>query len=367
MDYEAKRILVCLRYGIGDVVMELPVLDALRAAVPRARITALGAEPAVELLAGDARVDEVENLSRFGLRHRWDGGDLAVRHEFEVWMQQRGFDLFLDVHHVPPPIGDVVWRGVRSLEADEWTESRTLAAGGDAVDAVRSAVWAGWGLEVPPDALPDLRLGEEERRAAAAFLFAHGLSGAPPIGLSPVASSPLKRWPVERLAAAASALAHETGRPLLLFCGPQSSQGDALESALGGVSARVARVGALPLRAVAALLERCALLLSNDTGLMHIAAAVDTPLVAVFGPTSPEVFLPPSPTAFFVGGTVACPYRQPGSLHPPGCWASDQCLIAQVGCIEAVSVNDVVAAARRALAGATRRRLRVLPAVAPGA
>ncbi len=43
MDYEARRILVCLRYGIGDVVMELPVLDALRAAVPRAHITALGA------------------------------------------------------------------------------------------------------------------------------------------------------------------------------------------------------------------------------------------------------------------------------------------------------------------------------------
>ena len=50
MDYEARRILVCLRYGIGDVVMELPVLDALRSALPRAHITALGAYPAIELV-----------------------------------------------------------------------------------------------------------------------------------------------------------------------------------------------------------------------------------------------------------------------------------------------------------------------------
>ncbi len=367
MDYEAKRILLCLRYGIGDVIMELPALDALRAALPRARITALGAEPAIQLLQGDGRVDAVESLGRFGLRHRWHGGEAATRTEVARWVEEQAFDLYLDVHHVAPPFGEVVWRGVRSLEADEWAEAQAVGAGADGVAAVKAAVWAGWGLPVSQDALPDLRLREEERRFAAEYLMAHGLSGPSPVGISPVASATLKRWPVDRFAAAASRLAEETGRSIVLFAGPQDDVADALERGITG-PARVVRVGALPLRRVAAVLERCGLLVCNDTGLMHMAAAVGTPVVAVFGPTSPQIYLPPSATAFAAGATpVECPHLNTRSLHPPGCWAADRCLVAEHGCIHRTSVDDVVLAAQRALSGATRRLPRVLPAMAPGA
>ncbi len=367
MDYEAKRILVCLRYGIGDVVMELPVLDALRAAMPRAHVTALGAEPAIELLAGDTRVNEVVSLARFGLWHRWHAGEPATRAQVARWIEESCFDLYLDVHHVAPPIGEVVWRGVRSLEADEWAEAEAVAVGADGTDAVKAAVWAGWGLRVSPDALPELRLTDEERRFAAEFLLAHGLSGAAPLAISPVASAPLKRWPTALFAAAAHRLATDTGRPILLVDGPQRDVGDEIQAALPG-ALRLMRIGTLPLRRLAALLERCALLVCNDTGIMHLAAAVATPVVAVFGPTSPRIYLPPSPSAFAVGGTdIDCPYRNTRSLHPPGCWAAEHCLIAERGCIERASLDDVVTAAQRALAGATRRRPRALPAMAPGA
>ncbi len=367
MDYEAKRILVCLRYGIGDVVMELPVLDALRAAVPRAHVTALGAEPAIELLEGDARVDAVEALGRFGLHHRWHRGEDATRADVAGWLEDSRFDLFLDVHHVAPPVGEVVWRGVRSLEADEWAEAEAVAGGADGTDAVKAAVWAGWGLPVSAEALPELRPTDEERRFAAGYLLEHGLSGAAPVAISAVASAALKRWPTERFAAVADRLAADTGRPILLIDGPQRDVGDELQAALTG-NARVVRVGALKLRRLAALLERCGLLVCNDTGIMHLAAAVATPVVAVFGPTSPQIYLPSSPTAFAAGGEeIECRYRNTRSLHPPGCWASDRCLIAERGCIERASVDDVVAAAHRALAGATRRRPRAFPALAPGA
>ncbi len=367
MDYEAKRVLVCLRYGIGDVVMELPVLDALRAALPRARITALGASPAIELLRGDARVDEVESLQGFGLWHRWDLGHRWTHAALAAWVDAHAFDLYLDVHHVAPPVGEVVWRGVRSLEADEGAEMQAVAHGGDGVAAVRSAIWAGWGLQVPPDALPDLRLTDEERRFAARFLLEHGLSGPSPLGISPVASASLKRWPIERFAAAADRLVELTGRPILLFAGPQEDEADQLEAAMRS-GARIARVGALPLRRVAALLERCGLFICNDTGLMHMAAAIHTPVVGIFGPTAPGVYLPPSPVAFAVGGEhIDCPYRNTRSLHPPGCWGTDRCLIADDGCIHRVAVDEVVAVAERALAGAVRRTTRSLPVVAPGA
>ncbi len=367
MDYEAKRVLVCLRYGIGDVVMELPVLDALRAALPRARITALGASPAIELLGGDTRVDEVESLQGFGLKHRWDRGHRWTQAALAAWVDAHAFDLYLDVHHVAPPVGEVIWRGVRSLEADEWAEAQAVAHGADGVEAVRSAIWAGWGLRVPVEALPDRRLSDEERRFAARFLLEHGLSGTPALGISPVASASLKRWPIERFAAAADRLAESTGRPILLFAGPQEDEADQLEGAMRS-GARLVRVGALPLRRVAALLERCGLDICNDTSLMHMAAAVHTPVVAVFGPTPPGIYLPPSPSAFAVGGEgIECPYRNTHSLHPAGCWGSDRCLIAEEGCIHRVTVEEVVAVAERALGGALRRATRSLPVVAPGA
>ncbi len=367
MDYEARRVLVCLRYGIGDVVMELPILDALRSALPRARITALGAWPALELLDGDPRVGEVVMLDRFDLRHRWDTGEPRTRPALAEWLEDQRFDLFLDVHHSAPPVGEVVWRGVRSLEADEWSEAQAVAGGADAVAAMKAAVWAGWGLQVHPDAAPDLRLRDDERRFAAGFLLEHGLSGAQPVGISPVASAPLKHWPMERFAQAARRLAGESGRPILLFLGPEADMGPPIETALPP-DTRVVRVGALPLRRVAALLERCGVLVCNDTGVLHVAAAVDTPVVAVFGPTVPEIVLPNSPTAFAVGGVgIECPHRNPRSLHPPGCWASDRCLIAEEGCILRATVDDVVGTALRALAGATRRTSHVPPAVAPSA
>lgn len=367
MDYQAKRILLCLRYGIGDVVTELPVLDVLRRAVPRAHITALGAEPAIRLLEGDPRVDAIAALDAFGLSHRWDAGDERTRETLRRWVEEQAFDLFLDVHHVAPPVGDVVWRGVRSLEADEAAEANAVAAGAGAVDAVKEAVRAGWGLTVPADAVPDLRLNDPERAFAARFLLANGVSSAAPIAVSPVASSSLKRWPVERFARAAEHLVTVTGRPVLLFGGPQADAARELEASLPGVC-RVLRTGALPLRHVAALLERCGVLLCNDTGLMHMAAAVGTPVVAVFGPTAPRVFLPPNPSAFAAGGEdILCPHRNTHSLHPPACWVGDRCLIADDGCILRTNVEDVVATALAALAGATRRRQRSLPAMAPGA
>ncbi len=57
------HILVCWRYGIGDVMMQLPTMEALRRSAPAARITALGAAPATELLDGAGLVDDIVALS----------------------------------------------------------------------------------------------------------------------------------------------------------------------------------------------------------------------------------------------------------------------------------------------------------------
>jgi ADP-heptose:LPS heptosyltransferase len=86
------RILVCLQYGIGDVVMQLPSLNALRRSAPAAKITALGAAPATELLEGEKCVNEVLSLQRWGIRHLWDSGTPFTNPQIVAWLRLAGFE-----------------------------------------------------------------------------------------------------------------------------------------------------------------------------------------------------------------------------------------------------------------------------------
>jgi ADP-heptose:LPS heptosyltransferase len=102
------------------------------------------------------------------------------------------------------------------------------------------------------------------------------------------------------------------------------------------------------LRYVAAVLAECSALVCNDTGLMHIAAAVGTPVIAIFGPTTHSVYLPRG-QAVGLSGDINCPHRT-YNMDPPGCWASEHCLIAPRSCTAAVPVESVTKALQAVLA-----------------
>ncbi|MFW6079421.1 MAG: glycosyltransferase family 9 protein [Gemmatimonadota bacterium] len=360
----ARTILLCLRYGIGDVVMETPVVETLRRTASHARITALGAEPAVELLEHDPRVDAIRSATAWGLTHRWDEGDAAVRAAIDAFLDRLAPDLVLDPTHAIAAVRDALLarRGSATLlDADRAAEADAVARGLDGVTAIRAAVLAGWGLVVPEERLPRLRVGSADRAFARRFLELHRIRGRAPVGVSPVASLPMKRWPPQSFGRIIDGAVEHYGRPVLLFAGPQDGAGAAVLEATAHTHA-VTRVGPLHLRRVAALLERCAAFVCNDTGLMHMAAAVGTPTIAVFGPTAPGIYLPPAAHAVAVGGReIACPHRTTDSLDPPGCWTSDHCLIADRSCIGRASVREVAdrldeALARRAYAPAASQK-----------
>lgn len=352
---DSGNVLLCLRYGIGDVVMELPALDALRAALPGARITALGSAPANELLDGDARVDAVVSTARWGLRHRWDRGDAAVRGSIARWVEEEEFDLLLDVGHAPRAVAEAIWSlGARSLEADASAEQRTLEEDESGSEAIRAAVRPGWGLEIPSSARPRLYPRTSDHAAAEALLEAHGIDHGAPFALSPVASSPLKRWPPERFAAVADHATARTGGPVLILEGDQEEAGRAVVRAMGSPGAGI-RIGARHLLTTAAVLQRCAGMVCNDTGLMHISAAVGTPTVGVFGPTRPAFFLPTGGAAAGVQPQdLECGHRETRSLLPPECVRGGKCLIADHGCIHRTRTEDVIAAVDRILVGRGR-------------
>lgn len=337
---DAQRILCCLRYGIGDVVMELPVLEALHRARPAARITLLGARPAVQLLDGDRRWQAIVTHQDLGVRHRWDRGEAGAAEAVAAWLEEEAPDLVLDAGHAPPAIAWQVWaRELRGLQSDEEVESETLRAGGGGVDAVVAGVERGWGLHVPRPPRPRLRLDAE--RSWAGHLLERLVDGRAPVAFMPSASQRLKRWPEERFAAVADAVIAETGGPILLFDAPGDPSAERMAGHIEQPAA-VRRVAPLHLRRTAALLERCRLFVSNDTGLMHVAAAVGTPVAAVFGPTFPGVYLPPGGEHRAAAAEIDCPHRHRHSLAPPDCWMHGHCLIGERSCIHGVAVEAVI-------------------------
>lgn len=344
----ARRILLCLRYGIGDLVMQLPALDILHQSLPAAHLTALGARPALEILQDDSRFHALACVQDWGLHHWGDRGTAASRRQIAAWLSDQNFDLVIDPSHAVTAVGDVVWEQITSvLDTGRFTHQRALEEGCGGVAAIKEAVRQGWGLHVPDDLLPHLPFRRQEQTFANQFFRQHGLRDAP-IGLSQVASSELKRWPAERLAQVAA----ELPQPLLFFRGPDQPAGSQAEDQLpeGTIF-----VDPMHLRQTAALLARCSLLLCNDTGLMHLAAAVGTPVVAVFGPTSPRIYLPPGGSAVAVGGMDDCPFRRRSSFGPPDCLAQGFCMLGLRSCIDQVQSSEVLTALR-GLAEATKCR-----------
>lgn len=330
----ARRILVCLRYGIGDLVMQLPALEALRAAAPQAHIGVIGAEPAVTLLDGDPRVDEVAAIQQFGLSHWGDAGSAAQRAPIRAWLDERGFDLILDPSHAAVGLGRVVWASGGELrDADSALERQALARTGGGPAALREAVRLGWGLTVDPLRPPRLHFDPDEQEAADCLWRACGLDGQAVVALAPVASAPLKRWPLPHWVQVAEALA-AAGLRSLFLPGPDGLDGAAFDHLSGALVAPP-----LPLKGAAGLIARCRALLGNDTGLTHIAGAVGTPVVAVFGPTSPAIYLPPGGWAALPG--TPCPHRPADRFGPPECVRQGRCLVARRGCIEAIDPAQV--------------------------
>jgi len=334
----ARRPLVCLHYGIGDVVMQLPVLNSLIAFLPQASITLLGADPAIELLQDDRRWQAVQSIQGWSLGHWWDEGNESIGSTIEDWIERHEFDVILDVSHAVQAVRDVVWRGNRPiLDTGRYLPSYGL----NGVDAIKASVRAEWGLTVPQDEQPRIALGEHRMQFADAYLARCKWNGKPPIGISALASSPLKRWPPRRLAEVANALSARFDLPVMIFAGPAPRIAAELVTGMNKRTPLIV-VGALHLLDTAALLARCAVLICNDTGLMHMAAAVETPVVAVFGPTAESIYLPRISKAKGISSTVECPFRRTRTFGPSRCLVMGRCLMDRPNCIDSIPAATVL-------------------------
>jgi heptosyltransferase-2 len=147
-------------------------------------------------------------------------------------------------------------------------------------------------LGANPEPLPPKLFVAPEEIEAARKKFGLEKISNPIFGLNPSAEyGPAKRWPVERFISAAKEIQQQTNCAWTLFGVKNDLEiTNQIESAVQNPQSRVFNfAGKTSLRELMALLKLCRVLLTNDTGPMHVAAALDVPVVAIFGSTSPEL------------------------------------------------------------------------------
>ena len=293
------NILIVKLSAIGDVIHTLPSLAALRRCYPQAHISWAVEEAAADLLADHPMLDRVL-VSR---RKRWirdlrrGAGRTAVLREireFYRMLRDRPYDLVIDFHGLfKSAVLVFLSGGKRRLGYDSLQEGSGLVLneripedmGKHAVDRYLDLP-RHLGCATPKPEFP-IALQEAHFERVAELLSAFAVDTSRGfVAVSPVAYWETKLWDEEKFAAVCDRIVRELGLPVV-FTG-ESPEGPIarIRALMQTPSASVA--GQTSLRELAALYRKASVLLTTDSGPMHLAAAVGTPVVALFGPTSPD-------------------------------------------------------------------------------
>lgn len=294
-----KRVLVVKPRHHGDVLLTSPVFTTLKSHAPHLKIDALVYADTRDMLTLHPAIDQVHCIDR-----AWKTAGLATRlaAEWRLFSGLRGRRYDLLIHLSEHPRGAWLARalGCRyavapgyAAKSGFWKRSFTHRVA-LARNALRHMV--DWNLDalrrigvqpVGDDRKLVLVPGEEAEARALALLQAHGLADAPFIHIHPASRWQFKCWPVDRMAGLIDTLI-ERGERVVLTAAPTQDERSLLAAIITRTRARERIVdlsGQLTLKGLAALTARARLFVGVDSAPMHIAAAMGTPVVALFGPS----------------------------------------------------------------------------------
>jgi predicted lipopolysaccharide heptosyltransferase III len=325
-------LVIKLRY-IGDVVLSTPVLSRLREGFPKARITMLVNAGTEEVVQEHPALDEVIVVGPGGM------GNWRVL----VELRRRRFDVVVDLTDgdrsailgrlsgAPTRIGynsEHRWRGrlyTHIVKADRFA-MHTIQYHLAATQAL--------GLSGPiPE--PHITVARDARDSAKSLLQEAMVDPDTPfVCLHPGARWWFKSWPAERFAALADRIQTDS-EAQALFLGSERDRKVIGDIATAMQTPGRSLVGRTRLQEVAAILERAVLMISNDNGPMHIAAAVETPVIGLFGPSDPAIWGP-------WGVCHRTFYKQ---VDCRSCFHPD-CFRGEANCMRLISLDEVWEAVR---------------------
>ena len=303
---EPRRILIVRLGAIGDVARVLPMLNGLRIRFPRAEIDWIVQSKAAGLLQGHPQVSRLFVVPY----RRWSDALTPAAWRLRRRLRARAYDLVLDFQGM---LKGAVWAlaaggaavrvgwgpGHASNLSWLWYHGVRAPAGREINRHLRHRSLVDW-LDVPDVPAAPLRFDSSDAAVVERFVARLGSAPRPWILAYPGSSTAgsHKRWEPARLERALTEVRERTGGTVLIGWGP-AEEGDAraLARSLGAMLIPATSIGAL-----ACLIGRCDLFIGMDTGPMHLAGLVGTPVVAVFGRSSPRIH---GPAGYLPGRAVS--------------------------------------------------------------
>ncbi len=306
-----RSILVVKHDAIGDMVYALPAIHALHATYPQAAITVWCKDPAAQLLQEDATIHEIVTLPHY------PKGPFDVEVELRPSWQSLQYRLLEGpIHRVGR--GAVRWRN-RGAQLHEVQTNLQI------VQPL---------LKEKPATTLTIQVSGASRARVEAFRQRLGLLRYAVV--HPGASLPLKRWPVARFATVVDELLRNGLQ--VVVCGSIEEKMLVEQVRLEATGYSYHACGLFSLMELAELLRGATLFVGNDSGPLHIAAAMGCPTVGLFGPVAPGIFYPPANNCRVLHAVLPCtPCDQ---VH---------CVHAENPCIQRIAVGQVTQAIARLL------------------
>lgn len=275
-----RSILLIKLRGIGDLVLATPAIRALREAYPDLFLTALAPQGSGEVLLGNPHLNEV----RFYRNASSIPSMLA-------WFRRRRFDLVVNLHAGSSSVFLARMSGAEEklIHSYSGRSKWSTVPIGDGPDSRRPSLLRDlWALEhigvVASGYRTEVFPGRDEKEWGGEFLSRVFATRRPVLAIHPGGKTQAKRWPVERFSQVAEVAVSRGLANVVVIVG--KGEENLARRMQGTMLSRPVVVQGLSLRRVMGLLSGASLFLGNDSGLLHIAAALGLKTIALFGPTS---------------------------------------------------------------------------------
>lgn len=341
---KTEQILVIQTAFLGDVILTLPLINALRQNLPHAYIAVLVIPQTREILEGHAAVDEIITFDKKDKERSWPAFLRLVKkiktHRFDVvFLPHRSFKsaLLTCLAKIPRRIGFDISEGALLLT------DRVEYRRGIQVHEIERNLDLLKPLNLK-ERKPEfgLAVSKEMSRENFELLERHQIVASDlVIGINPGSVWPTKRFPVEKYAALADRLIN-TLKAKVIIIGSETDVDVAKKMEKNMQEIPINLAGTTTIKQVMTLMKRFNVLVTNDCGAMHIAVALGVPLVAIFGPTSSVLgFYPCNRHDLIVEKALPC--------RPCGRHGGNRCPKKHFGCMKLITVSEVFDAVKRRL------------------
>lgn len=338
IDSEIKKILITRLDPIGDVVLSTPILKPLKKRFPKASLTYMVSSQAKDIVKGNPYIDEIITYDAFW--HFQDGLFRGIKNYVSLLKQLRSkeFDLVLDLEgnaksiflisymsKIPIRVSrDWTGGGYLLTKVVPWDEKKHMIE-------YQADIALAVGVEIDNFEM-FIPIGPEDRDFVYSLFRKAGINDSDfLVVLSPAARRITKFWPVERFAKIGDWLVRSFGARVIITGAPNEISIAEKVKNLMQEEAHVLAGKTKTLKHLAAVMERASLVIGNDSGPMHIAAAMKTPTVTLFSSGLPSEYRPYGDIHKVI---------QRGNLSCRPC-TERKCVRPEGFCIELITVKDV--------------------------